>query len=37
MKKLLEQCSDNCKLVYYRRYVDNMFVLFKSHDDVTKL
>ena len=31
MKKLtLEQCHDEFKLVYYKRYVDDIFVLFKS-------
>ena len=28
----IEQSSEEFKLVYYRRYVDDIFVLFRSHD-----
>ena len=35
-KKWLEQCPDKFKPVYYRRYVDDIFVLFKSRDHVIK-
>ena len=35
-KKWLEQCPDKFKLVYYRRYVDGIFVLFKSRDHIAK-
>ena len=35
-KKWLEQCPDKFKSVYYRRYVDDIFVLFKSHDHLIK-
>ena len=31
-KKRLEQCPDEFKLVYYRRYVDNILVLYRSRD-----
>ena len=36
-KKWLEQCPDKFKPVYYRRYVDVIFVLFKSHNHLIKL
>ena len=36
-KKWLEQCHDEFKLVYYRRYVDDIFVLFRSPDHLIKL
>ena len=36
-KKWLEQCPDKFKPVYYRRYVDVIFVLFKSHNHIIKL
>ena len=32
----LEQCPLQFKPVYYRRYVDDIFLLFKSRDDVNK-
>ena len=35
-KKWLEQCPDKFKLIYYRRYVDDIFVLFKSRDHLIK-
>ena len=35
-KKWLEQCPDKSKWVYYRRYADNIFVLFKSRDHLIK-
>ena len=35
-KKWLEQCPDEFKPVYYRRYVDDIFVLFKSRDHLIK-
>ena len=35
-KKWLEQCPDKFKLVYYRRYVDDIFVLFKSCNHLIK-
>ena len=35
-KKWLEQCPDKFKPVYYRRYVDDIFVLFKSRDHLIK-
>ena len=28
----IEQSTEEFKLVYYRRYVDDIFVLFRSHD-----
>ena len=36
MKKWLEQCPEELKLVYHRRYVDGIFVLFRSHDHLNK-
>ena len=36
LKKWLEQCPDKFKPVYYRRYVDDIFVLFKSRDHLIK-
>ena len=35
-KKWLEQCPEKFKPVYYRRYVDNTFVLFRSRDHLIK-
>ena len=35
-KKWLEQCPDKFKPIYYRRYVDDSFVLFKSRDYLIK-
>ena len=35
-KKWLEQCPEEFKTVYYRRYVDDIFVLFRSHDFLFK-
>ena len=35
-KKWLEQCRDKFKPVCYRRYVDDIFVLFKSRDHLIK-
>ena len=35
-KKWLEQCPDEFKPVYYRRYVDNIIVLFRSRDHLFK-
>ena len=35
-KKWLEQFPDKFKLVYYRRYVDDIFVLLKSRDHLIK-
>ena len=35
-KKWLEQCPDEFKPVYYRRYVDDIFVLFRSQDHLIK-
>ena len=35
-KKWLEQCPDKFKAVYYRRYVDDIFVLFKSSHHLIK-
>ena len=35
-KKWLEQCPDKFKPVYYRRYVDDSFVVFKSRDYLVK-
>ena len=35
-KKWLEQCPNKFKPVYYRRYVDEIFVLFKSRDHLIK-
>ena len=35
-KKWLEQCPNKFKLVYYRRYVDDIFVLFKSRNHLIK-
>ena len=35
-KKWLEQCPEEFKPVYYRRYVDDIFVLFKSQDYLIK-
>ena len=36
-KKWLEQCSEEFKGVYYRRYVDNICVLFRSCDILLNL
>ena len=36
MKKWLEQCPEEFKLVYHRRYVNDIFVLFRSHDHLIK-
>ena len=33
----LNECPDEFKLVYYRRYVDDIFVLFRSPDHLEKL
>ena len=35
-KRWLEQCPNKFKSVYYRKYVDDVFVLFKSKDHLTK-
>mgnify|MGYP001793005412 CR=1 FL=1 len=35
-KKGLAECPNEYKLVYYRRYVDNIFALFSSKDQVEK-
>ena len=35
-KKWLEQCPDEFNPVYYRRYVDDIFVLFRSRDHFIK-
>ena len=35
-KKWLEQCPVEFKTVYYRRYVDDIFVLFRSRDHLVK-
>ena len=35
-KKWLEQCPDEFKPAYYRRYLDDIFVLFRSHDHLIK-
>ena len=35
-KKWLQQCPDKFKQVYYRRYADDVFVLFKSCDHLIK-
>ena len=35
-KKWLQECPDKFKLVYYRRYVDDIFVLFKSRNRLIK-
>ena len=35
-KKWLEQCPEEFKPVYYRRYVDDIFVLFRSQDHLIK-
>ena len=35
-KKWLEQCPEKFKPVYYRRYVDNTFVLLRSRDHLIK-
>ena len=34
--KWLEQCPNEYKLVFYRRYVDDIFVLFKSAEHLSK-
>ena len=36
-KKWLEQCPDKLKPIYYRRYVNDIFILFKSCDHLIKL
>ena len=36
MRKWLENCPGEFKPVYYRRYVDDIFVLFKSQDHLVK-
>ena len=35
-KRWLGQCPNKFKPVYYRKYVDDIFVLFKSQDHLTK-
>ena len=35
-KKWLEQCPEEFKPVYYRRYVDDIFALFRSQDHLIK-
>ena len=35
-KKWLEQCPEEFKPGYYRRYVDDIFVLFRSQDHLIK-
>ena len=35
-KEWLEQCPEEFKPVYYRRYVDDIFVLFRSQDHLIK-
>ena len=35
-KKWLEQCPEEFKPVYYRRYVDDIFVLFRSQEHLIK-
>ena len=35
-KKWLEHCREDFKPVYYRRYVDDIFVLFRSCDHLIK-
>ena len=35
-KNWIKQCPDKFKPVYYRRYVDDIFVLFKSRDHLIK-
>ena len=34
-KKLLNNCPQGFKPVVYRRYVDDIFILFKSNDHLT--
>ena len=34
--KWLEQCPNEFKLVFYRRYVDDIFVLFESAEHLSK-
>ena len=33
--KWLNECPPDFKPMYYRRYVDNSFLLFKSEDEIT--
>ena len=35
-KMFLEQCPDEFKPAYYRKYIDDIFVLFKSGDHLIK-
>ena len=35
-KKWLQECPDKFKLICYRRYVDDIFVLFKSRNHLIK-
>ena len=35
-KKWLEQCPEEFKQVYYKRYVDDIFGLFRSRDHLIK-
>ena len=35
-KKCLEQCRDEFKPVYYRRYADDIFILFRLCDHLVK-
>ena len=35
-KNWLEQCPQEIKPLFYRRYVDNIFVLFESQDKLIK-
>ena len=34
--KWLEQCPNECKLVFYRRYVDDILYLFESAEHLSK-
>ena len=34
--KLIEQCPKEFKPVFYRRYVDDIFVLFESNEHLSK-
>ena len=34
--KGLEQCPEESKLVYYKRYADDIFILFRSRDHLMK-
>ena len=35
-KKWLEKCPEEFKLFHYGRYVDDIFVLIRSHDHLIK-